>query len=35
MQLRPDEMILFRNTMKITEGHLDAFRHAIREAVDS
>ncbi|MFI9339910.1 hypothetical protein ACIG0D_01335 [Streptomyces sp. NPDC052773] len=25
--------ILFRNTMRITEGHLDGFRHAIAQAV--
>lgn len=31
--LQPDEMILFRNTMRITEGHLHAFKRAIREAV--
>jgi hypothetical protein len=34
MPLKPDEMILFRNTMRIAEGHLDGFRQAIREAVD-
>jgi quinol monooxygenase YgiN len=34
MQLRPDEMILFRNTMKISEGHVDAFKRAIQEAVE-
>ena len=32
--LKPGEMILFRNTMRITEGHLDAFKRAIAEAVD-
>jgi hypothetical protein len=32
--LKPDEMILFRNTMKIAEGHLEDFRQAIRDAVD-
>lgn len=31
---KPDEMILFRNTMRITEGHLLAFKRAICEAVD-
>ncbi|MEG8280405.1 hypothetical protein [Streptomyces sp. AHA2] len=25
--------ILFRNTMRITDGHLDSFRHAITQAV--
>jgi hypothetical protein len=34
MELQPDEMILFRNTMKITEGHMDAFKQAICAAVD-
>lgn len=34
MRLKADEMILFRNTMRITEGHLEAFKHAIREAVN-
>ncbi|WP_313077606.1 hypothetical protein [Agrobacterium pusense] len=29
MVLQPGEMILSRNTMKITDGHLDAFRQAI------
>lgn len=33
MKPRPDEMILFRNTMQITEGHLEDFRRAIAEAV--
>lgn len=33
MQPRPGEMILFRNTMKITEGHIDAFKQAVRKAV--
>lgn len=32
--LKPDEMILFRNTMRITEGHLDAFAQAIAAAVE-
>lgn len=27
-------MLLFRNTMRITEGHLEAFREAIARAVD-
>ncbi|SDK96593.1 hypothetical protein [Streptomyces indicus] len=27
-------LLLFRNTMRITEGHLDAFRAAIARAVD-
>jgi hypothetical protein len=31
--LKPGEMILFRNTMKINEGHLDAFKRAILDAV--
>ncbi len=34
-RLKPDEMILFRNLMRISEGHLSAFRQAISEAVDS
>ena len=34
MPLKPDEMILFRNTMKISEGHLEGFKQAIRAAVD-
>lgn len=34
MKLRPDEMILFRNKMQITEGHVDAFKQAIRAAVE-
>jgi hypothetical protein len=34
MPLKPDEMILFRNTMKINDGHLVGFKRAIREAVD-
>ena len=33
-QLKSDEMILFRNTMRITEGHLHAFKQAIVEAVE-
>ncbi|MEV4575620.1 hypothetical protein AB0K16_20460 [Nonomuraea jabiensis] len=28
-----DETILFRNTMRITEGHLEDFRNAIARAV--
>ncbi|MET9952122.1 hypothetical protein ABZ135_11320 [Streptomyces sp. NPDC006339] len=28
-----DAILLFRNTMRITEGHLDAFRSAIERAV--
>jgi len=32
--LKSDEMILFRNTMRITEGHLHAFKRAIIEAVE-
>jgi hypothetical protein len=34
MPLQPDEMILFRNTMKITDGHLKGFKEAIQEAVE-
>ncbi len=34
MPLKPDEMIMFRNTMKITAGHLEEFKQAIRAAVD-
>lgn len=34
MSLQPDKMILFRNTMRITDGHLKEFRRAIREAVE-
>lgn len=29
-----DSMILFRNTMQISQGHLANFRHAIAQAVD-
>jgi hypothetical protein len=32
--LKPDEMIMFRNTMRINEGHLQAFKRAIVDAVD-
>lgn len=32
--LKSDEMILFRNTMQITEGHLHDFKRAIIEAVE-
>jgi hypothetical protein len=32
--LKFDEMILFRNTMQITKGHLHAFKRAIIEAVE-
>ncbi|WP_199429736.1 hypothetical protein [Qaidamihabitans albus] len=34
MRTRQDEPILFHNTMTITEGHLDGFKHAIRKAVE-
>lgn len=34
MQPKTDDVILFRNTMRIREGHLDDFKRAIREAVD-
>lgn len=34
MTSTPGETLLFRNTMRITEGHLDGFRKAIREAVE-
>jgi hypothetical protein len=34
MELQPDEMIMFRNLMKIAEGHMDAFKQAICAAVD-
>ncbi|MFF3289194.1 hypothetical protein [Streptomyces sp. NPDC003023] len=29
-----DETLLFRNTMRITDGHLEGFREAIARAVD-
>lgn len=32
--MKPGEMILFRNRMQITEGHLHAFKQAILDAVD-
>jgi hypothetical protein len=28
-----EQTILFRNTMRITDGHLDGFRRAIAQAV--
>lgn len=34
MEPKPDQMILFRNTMKIAGGHVDAFKQAIHAAVD-
>ncbi|CAM2919285.1 hypothetical protein SAXI111661_08320 [Saccharomonospora xinjiangensis] len=34
MTNRSDTVLLFRNTMRITEGHLDSFRDAITSAVD-
>jgi hypothetical protein len=34
MPLNTDEMLLFRNTMQITEGHLTEFTAAVREAVE-
>ncbi len=34
MDLKPDEMLLFGNTMRITEGHLAGFKGAVREAVE-
>lgn len=30
----PEEPLLLHNTMRITEGHLDAFREAVRRAVE-
>jgi hypothetical protein len=32
--MKPDEMLLFCNTMRITDGHLAGFKDAIREAVE-
>lgn len=34
MDLTPDEMLLFRNTMRITAGHLTDYKGAVREAVE-
>ncbi|WP_340683478.1 hypothetical protein LCL61_33640 [Amycolatopsis coloradensis] len=34
MTLEADEMLLFRNTMRITDGHLEEFTAAVREAID-
>jgi hypothetical protein len=34
MTTHDDALLLFRNTMRITDGHLDAFREAIARAVD-
>ncbi|MFF1510790.1 hypothetical protein [Streptomyces sp. NPDC058326] len=34
MTAQNDGTLLFRNTMRITEGHLDGFREAIARAVD-
>lgn len=34
MDLKPDETLLFRNTMRITEGRLADFKGAVREAVE-
>lgn len=34
MDLRPDEMLLFGNTMRITQDHLAGFKAAVREAVE-
>ncbi|CAL9332141.1 hypothetical protein [Streptomyces sp. enrichment culture] len=33
MNATSSNAILFRNTMRITDGHLDGFRHAIAQAV--
>ncbi|KRV47249.1 hypothetical protein AQ490_07160 [Wenjunlia vitaminophila] len=33
MKITNSSTILFRNTMRITDGHLDGFRHAIAQAV--
>ncbi|MEU1895972.1 hypothetical protein [Streptomyces pristinaespiralis] len=33
MEITDSGTILFRNTMRITDGHLDGFRHAIARAV--
>ncbi|MFH8931057.1 hypothetical protein [Streptomyces pristinaespiralis] len=33
MEITNSGTILFRNTMRITDGHLDGFRHAIARAV--
>ena len=33
MKTANSSTILFRNTMRITDGHLDGFRHAIAQAV--
>ncbi|MFD1833328.1 hypothetical protein ACFSJS_27355 [Streptomyces desertarenae] len=33
MEITGSTTILFRNTMRITDGHLDGFRHAIARAV--
>ncbi|MFI7122112.1 hypothetical protein [Amycolatopsis sp. NPDC049868] len=33
MTLEADEMLLFRNTMRITDGHLEEFTAAVREAI--
>lgn len=33
MKITDSGTILFRNTMRITDGHLDGFRHAIARAV--
>ena len=34
MELKPDEMLLFCNTMRITQGHLEGFKDTVREAVE-
>ncbi|MFC7546625.1 hypothetical protein [Plantactinospora sp. GCM10030261] len=34
MTTQDDTILLFRNTMRITDGHLDRFRDAITQAVD-
>jgi hypothetical protein len=34
MELKPDEMLLFCNTMRITQGHLEGFKGTVREAVE-
>ncbi|MDI3389508.1 hypothetical protein QIS99_25425 [Streptomyces sp. B-S-A8] len=33
MEITNSSTILFRNTMRITDGHIDGFRHAIAQAV--
>lgn len=34
MQSALEDLILFRNTMQIANGHLDDFKHAVRKAVE-